>query len=318
MKRIPVFVLILVMFFIVGASTVSAKTWSVPRDFTAIQAAIDDPNVQDGDKIMVGPGTFAGATVSKAVKIQAKGFTIINDGPLPWGTARPFAAGFFFPGNGVGSGASIRDFQFQDVEFPIFSRGANDVTVDGCKIANAIQAVTDWHGQRWQVTDNRIVDLQSSNGGGIGILVGGVSQNWQGDIVGNFIAGNTIQGTLHVMPGDGGGYNGSGIVLYADFRWGAQGANSIAYNQVTKNIVRIESDNPSLVDIAAVELTDTRDDPNIEPIIFNNFIGFNDLRGTSLQLDLTPDNLDEVNWIFKNSGEKRGHGFRHHHRFPFD
>jgi hypothetical protein len=74
------------------------------------------------------------------------------------------------------------------------------------------------------------------------------------------------------------------------------------------------SDNADLVDIAAVELTDTRDDPSLA-IIFDNFIGFNDLRGTDLQIDLTPDNLDQFNWIMNNSGKWRWgqQGFGHHH-----
>jgi hypothetical protein len=313
MKKIVFLCFLVVLTF--SVSTVSAKTWFVPKDFTDIQAAIDSPSVKDEDKIMVGPGAFFGATVTKAVRLQARGDTIINNGPKPWPETRPFfVAGFFFQGNGVGSGTSIHGFRFQGVEFPIFSRGANDVTVKDCIMLNAIQAITNWHGQGWRITDNRIKDLQTSNGGGIGVLIGGRDKSWQGSIVRNFIADNKITGVLHVMPGEKGGYNGTGIVLYADFRWGAEGPDEIAYNTVTKNIISMYSDNADLVDIAAVELTDTRDDPSLA-IIFDNFIGFNDLRGTDLQIDLTPDNLDQFNWIMNNSGKWRwGHqGFGHQH-----
>ena len=73
------------------------------------------------------------------------------------------------------------------------------------------------------------------------------------------MAHNKISGTLHVAANDCGGYDGTGIVLFADFRWGQLGATSIAFNRVVKNSVALVSDNPSLVDVVAFELTDTRE-----------------------------------------------------------
>lgn len=108
------------------------------------------------------------------------------------------------------------------------------------------------------------------------------------------------------MTGEGGGYNGSAIVLYADFRWGRAGSSKISYNRVVKNNVSLVS-HSKLVGIAAFEMTDTRND-TAKNFIHDNAIGFNDFRGTTLQIVLTPDNLDEYNSISRNLGENRGHG----------
>jgi hypothetical protein len=57
-------------------------------------------------------------------------------------------------------------------------------------------------------------------------------------------------------------------------------------------------------------MTDTWDDMNANPypVIHDNSAGFNDFRGTAVQIDLTPDNLDEFNSISRNLDENRGHG----------
>jgi hypothetical protein len=72
--------------------------------------------------------------------------------------------------------------------------------------------------------------------------------------------------------------------------------------------VALTSDTPSVVDVVAIEMTDTRDDETLDPVIFDNAIGFNDLRGTVLQLALTPESLDQTNDISRNQGENRGGG----------
>ena len=63
-------------------SAANAATWSVPREFPTIQDAIDSPLVIDGDRIMVGPGQHAGATVIKAVEIKGEAGAVVNSGPL--------------------------------------------------------------------------------------------------------------------------------------------------------------------------------------------------------------------------------------------
>lgn len=61
--------------------------------------------------------------------------------------------------------------------------------------------------------------------------------------------------------------------------------------------------------MVAIELTEAEapDDPYVN-VVFDNAIGFNDLRGTVTQIALTPDNLDESNAISRNLGNNRGHG----------
>jgi hypothetical protein len=50
-----------------------------------------------------------------------------------------------------------------------------------------------------------------------------------------------------------------------------------------------------------------RNDPELMDV-FDNVIGFNDLRGTVIQIAFTPVELDTVNKISRNLGDNRGHG----------
>jgi len=277
--------------------------WNVPGDFATIQEAMDSPDVLDGHKIEVGSGYYAGATVTKAVEIKGKKGAVINSGPLPW-SSRTFMAGFLFSGGGVGSGASISHLDFEAVEFPVFSRGADDVSVDHCKMSNPIQGVSNWMGSGWNIGHNKIIHLQTANGGGIGIFVGDYKGGTYKD---NRISHNEIKGILHVSPTDGGGYNGTGIVIYADFRWGAAGSAGISDNRVEKNKISLVSDTPGVVDVCAVELTDSRNDPDAipYPVIFNNKVKHNSFHGMGLNIVLTPQDLENWNDISKNKIHKK-------------
>ena len=59
-------------------------------------------------------------------------------------------------------------------------------------------------------------------------------------------------------------------------------------------------------------MTDTRDNPLADPfpVIHDNAVGFNDFRGTTLQIVLTPEELADYNSISRNLGENRGHGLQ--------
>jgi hypothetical protein len=204
-------------------------------------------------------------------------------------------------------GSTISHLQFE-VDLAIMNGAAvDDVTVDHCTFRNTIQAVSNWRGSGWQISHNVIEDLRTRSGGGIGILVadylGGVVQD-------NVVSHNKVTGTLHVYENDCGGYNASGIVIYADFRWGGAGAEEISDNRVVKNKVSLVSDAPEVVDVVAFELTDTRDDVSADPypVIFDNAIGFNDWRGTALQMVFTPEGIEDANKISRNLGNNRGHG----------
>jgi hypothetical protein len=288
-----------------GKGGVKGKTnsWTVPGDFATIQEAIDAAVVEDGHVIQVGPGNFAGAFVDKSVHFQGVGNAIIDDGPMhPAGLSMGFR---LLAGS---DGATINHLTFT-VDLAIMNGGAVDgVTVSHSTFLNTIQAVSNWRGNGWTISHNDIIDLRTRCGGGIGILVG----DFAGGVVqDNVVSHNKISGTLHVAPGDCGGYAGSGIVAYADFRWGGAGAEEIRDNYLVRNKISLASDAPEVVGVVGIELTDTRDDENLQPVLFDNAIGFNDTRGTAVGIALTPENLDLVNDISRNLGidkNNRGHG----------
>jgi hypothetical protein len=127
-----------------------------------------------------------------------------------------------------------------------------------------------------------------------------------------------ISGTVHVSPTDCGGYSATGIVIYADFRWGRTGSTSISNNLITHNTVSLVSDTPLVVDVVAVELSEASDTDPETHVIVDNGVGFNDLRGTEVQIALTPEELADVNDISRNLGETRGRTGLHPSAFHED
>ena len=169
-----------------------------------------------------------------------------------------------------------------------------------------IQGVSNWRGSGWTITENQILDLRTRNGGGIGILIGDYAAT-VGGVNDSVVSHNDISGTLYVDPADGGGYNGSGIVLFADFRWGMPGALEMANNRVLHNKIGLVSDTPDVVDVVAIELTEAREKPDpYAPVIYDNIIAFNDLRGTDLEIVLTPEDLEDYNTFLRNVGARPG------------
>jgi hypothetical protein len=162
---------------------------------------------------------------------------------------------------------------------PIFSRGADDVTVMQNTLSVFLQGITNWGygswGNRWQITDNTLQNPGTSCGGGIGIFVGDFEG---GSVSGNVITRNTVTGQVRVPAADCGGYNAPAITLYADFRGGALGAFS------------------------GIELADTRDDwATYQPgAVRTNVVNYNDLRQTGRPFAYTPDEQATVNTIENN------------------
>jgi hypothetical protein len=296
------------------AGTAGAADWRVPGDFPTIQDAIDSASVVDGDAIVVEAGNRAGATVTKALSIRARGKVQIVDGPAVTPSAK---AGFYFPGGGQGSGSSITGFTFTGIPLPVFSRGADDVSVSGNTMSSFLQGVTSWGygswGNRWEISGNTMTSLSTSCGGGIGVLVG----DFQGGTVsGNLVTRNLMRGRLRVPDGDCGGYNAPGIVLYADFRGGAAGA-LIQANVVSRNKVAVASPTSVVgaqsivVSVSGVELTDTRGDWAIQPpVVTDNAVTYNDLRGMALPITSMPDEVASVNTIENNYTSIPGFGDR--------
>ncbi len=283
---------------ILAVGPAAAEEWRVPGDFSTIQAAINDARVANGDRIFVGPGRFSGALVTKGVHLIGMGRAVIDSGP-----AHGSGMIMGFRMNAGSDGASISNLRFE-VDLAIMNGMAvNNVTVSHCRFLNPVQAISNWRGSSWVISHNDITDLRTRNGGGIGILIGDYSG---GTVTGNVVMHNTITGELTSAADEQGGYNGTGIVLYADFRWGSLGSQDLSANQVFKNRIALES-RSALVGVAAFEMSDTRDLPDAPAVIHDNVVKFNDFRGTVLQIDLTPDNLGQFNTIAGNFGEKRGH-----------
>lgn len=283
------------------ATESSAVTaWNVPGHFPTIQAAIDSSQVHDGDIIDVHfRPRLEGATVTKAVTIRAVGPATVTISNGPRVTARD-RAGFLFPGGGQGSGATITGFSFRGVAFPVFSRGANDVSVSHNTMLSPVQGVTSWAnghwGQGWHIAYNSIWNTRTRCGGGLGILIGDFAG---GRVTGNMVAHNAIRGLVHVPPTDCGGYDAPGVVLFADHRYPGDTGAVIEGNRVLKNRVDLVSTAPALVGATGVELTDTRD-LAAELDLHDNGVVYNDLRGTPVPLHLTPDELATVNTILGN------------------
>lgn len=134
------------------ASNAYGDKLRVPEEYQTIQSAI--ATAEDGDTILVSPGTYVGAIIDKTITLRARGRVIINDGPNSHSFLR---AGFLFNKDYTGSGTRIIGFRFigepQDsyeddgkLDFPIFSRGADHVTVKRNIMLNSLQAITNWNG----------------------------------------------------------------------------------------------------------------------------------------------------------------------------
>jgi hypothetical protein len=253
--------------------------------------------VKDGDTLRVRAGRHAGATVTKALEIRAEGHAVIRSGPVLNTLGE---AGFLFPGEGQGSGASILGFVFEGVAFPVFSRGADDVTVAHNVLRWPIQGVSNWGGSGWEIAHNLVLGLRTDCGGGIGMFAGDYRG---GTVSANRIAHNDVRGPVFVPEDDCGGYGASAVSLFADFRYGAQGAAAVEHNRIAKNRVRLESSRPELVPASGVELAElTVPDGTAPPerVIRRNAVVFNDLRGASTPIELNPEDLADVNRIARN------------------
>jgi hypothetical protein len=274
-----------------------AKIWRVPADFKTIQQAIDHESVVDGDEIIVGPGYFAGARITKSVVFKGMDATYIINGPKPWPN-RAFNAGFLFRGDKAenGSGSKISNFVFQDIDFPIFASQAGaviaNVSVTHCTMENSIQGITMWHADNWEVRENRIIDLEAVHGGAIGILVGSYSAD---DAFDNVIENNVITGTVYVDPDEGGGYNAVGINLVSDHRNRRVGGY-VEGNLVRKNKVNLVSDNPGVIPVVAFELTDPTG-PEKATSVVENEVTENETGQTETPVQLVGARLAEVNRV---------------------
>jgi hypothetical protein len=156
------------MFLLFGGVTlIEAATVRVPSDYPTIQDAIDAASA--GDVIVVGPGSWCGATITKQIHLRGAGYPVIVGCPTPAPSLfNVLRVGFLLPG-GSASGTTIRDFVFNGngvsnsnldpLAFAIFARDADDVVVQQNHVFGTVQAVTNTRGDGWDVSHNRIEGL---------------------------------------------------------------------------------------------------------------------------------------------------------------
>ena len=121
-----------------------------------------------GDQIRVGPGEWCGATITQKVDLFGEGNATIIGCPTSPNLAGVLRIGFFLP-DASASGTTIRHFVFDGqgasnanldpLSFAVFSRGANNVSIEQNTILGTIQAITNTNGSEWTVNHNKIQDF---------------------------------------------------------------------------------------------------------------------------------------------------------------
>ena len=193
------------------------KIIKVPQDFGTIQLAVD--SADPGDKIIVGPGTWTGATITKFLILIGEENPVINSGPLLFGFA---PTGFFLNGEaGSPRGTTIRGFTFDgtgyatsgtNLAFAVFARWTNNVSITHCTVLGTIQGITNTGGDGWTISHNKIVNQGTlPNGGGIGIVVQTSFANQADRALDNTITFNDITG----IDGSPVGFGVAGIGVFS-------------------------------------------------------------------------------------------------------
>lgn len=190
-------------------SEAQLNTFNIGRkrtdDFRTIQEAIDSATVPPGSTLVLSPGRHKGARITKNVTIKgsfARGrlASVVNPiGPprIAGNTKDNETLGFLIT-NAVTS-ATFQNLTFRNVGLPIYGIGATNVTVDNNTMSNVAQAITNWNGSGWEITNNKIQNLRISRNkaklGGVCIVIGSTT-GAAGDTTTNTIQLNTITGTM--------------------------------------------------------------------------------------------------------------------------
>ena len=201
-------------------------------------------------------------------------------------------------------GATISHFTFEGLGLPIYGLGVDDVTVEHNKIYDTMQGITNWDGDNWVIRLNVIEGIAIlHNSGGIGIAVG--SRN--SDVSGNVVAHNTIVAEIpdaHV-------FSVGGILLCADKRYGWT-PGEVTNNKIVHNKVKITGPLSWAISLQFIPSSypPYPEAEKLEAIakLKDNYVGFNDLRGSAVFIGYLPVELKDVNTISRNLGDNRGHG----------
>jgi hypothetical protein len=142
-----------------------ARSIRVPHDQPTVQAAVEAAS--DGDRILVGRGSFCGATIDRRVDLVGTHGTTIVGCPDPV-VGAGLRAGFLLP-DGRASGTRIRGFRFDGrgvsnanltpLALGVLARQVDGVEVSDNTFVGVVQAVTNTDGSGWRVLFNRIEGL---------------------------------------------------------------------------------------------------------------------------------------------------------------
>lgn len=332
MKRTTILFIGTLIFVCLIGSNAMAKVIKVPGDYPTIQEAVDA--AKDGDKIIVDPGYYAGAEIYKRLEIKGSGNNtrIIYpcfDGAHSAFVLRPGSDGseishlvidiaiddWYSVGiHGGFHGSS--DIKIHHLEIKglilragIYSGGGvNDGwTISHNEITGATYAIYIVWGNGWKVSDNTLRENElrgiylygSSNCEIIHNTIDGL----KGDVVdgilldptrwdpanNNLIAFNDI---IHEVEETGFQYHGIRLISNN----GTARGNIISHNKISVS-------NPIATQYSvAIALRDLVASWGGEPVITDNIIEFNDLRGSSTGiLFCPPDTTVYRNDFYKNS-----------------
>lgn len=266
--------------------------------FATIQAAIDDDDTIAGHTIKVGAGEWFGAEVTKPVEIRGEDGAKIVDGP----THGSWRDGFILLSGS--SGATISHFTFVGLGLPVYGWGVDNVTVEHNKIYDTMQGITNWDGDNWVIRHNVIKEIAVlHNSGGLGIVVG--SRNSL--VSGNVITHNKI---LADIP-DSHTFSVGGILLCTDERYGWT-PGEVKNNKIVHNKVNITGSDSFAIALQVIGLSayppSLSEVAYAKTMLYENRVGFNDLRGSVFFVECLPLQLVEVNTISRNFGDKANRG----------
>jgi hypothetical protein len=261
-----------------------ATDWRVPDNFATIQEAVDGASA--GDRILVGPGYWYGATVNKRLEIEGAdgAWPGIIDGPI----SEDITSGIRLVEGSAGS--KISHMQFEVVKIGVCGDHVDNVTVTQCNFFHLGQAVLCFSVNGWKITDNTIRDPkfvygtpQMPSKGGSGIVL--VSRAPGDNCTVNLIANNRIFGkTTWTNPfrTPVAGVAGFGIMLLRQVTTVTPGIE-LSHNLIINNDIELEFDE-ELSNLGntmkAVAFRDLK--ATSTPAIYENIVAFNDCRGTRL------------------------------------
>jgi hypothetical protein len=268
---VAVFVLALAVGAFAAAD--AATVHRVPRDFATIQAAVDaaDP----GDTIRVGPGEFAGATITKRLTLKGSGSnTRIVSGVWFQGGAQLDTSFFIEP---QAAGTIISHFVLVNGTFPhvfgVFARATDHITLSHLTILNPWQGITNNGGKYWTIIHNKIEGYPPDSSYATGIYLPAAISNLEH----NLVALNTIDFS------DGEGDNSDGILMvtYEDTWVGMSTGNKIVHNKIKSNETGFTI---ASFGISLLFLDYTGGSSSLT--LFDNIVSFNDCRGNNIPIDL--------------------------------